>query len=78
MPRKKAAPTKETKVLKSKTKDVSIEELHPYDGFPYRLEYKDGNENRICHFETEGHRTKHITRYKLKTKEIKLSNKYDF
>jgi len=60
-----------------KWKEISQDELHPHEGFPYRLEYKDGNENRICHFECEDHRTKHITRYKLNPKTIRLNYKYD-
>ena len=51
---------------KPKRKTLSPEEMHPFTAFPYRLEYQDGNDTRICHFECEEHRTKHIQRYKLR------------
>jgi hypothetical protein len=40
--------------------------MHPFSAFPYRLEYKDGTDIRVCHFECEEHRDKHIQRYKLR------------
>ena len=52
-------------------------EEFPFDQFPWKLVYKDGSETRKCYFESESHRQKHIDRYKLKKKEIKLSYKYD-
>ena len=51
---------------KPKRKSISLEEMHPFPTFPYRLEYQDGNDTRICHFECEEHRIKHIQRYKLR------------
>ena len=60
-----------------KWKEIPLDELHPFEGFPYRLEYQDGNDRRTCHFECESHRTKHITRYKLNPKTIRLNYKYD-
>ena len=48
-----------------KRKELSYEEMFPYESFVYRLEYKDGTEHRVCHFQCEEHRTKHIERYKL-------------
>ena len=36
----------------------------PYEGFPYRLEYTDGKEERICWFMCEEHLQKYIERYK--------------
>jgi len=58
--RKSTAPGK----LKQKT--LPPEEMHPFSSFPYRLEYQDGTETKVCHFECEEHRTKHIQRYKLR------------
>ena len=52
-------------------------EEFPFDQFPWKLVYKEGNETRKCYFESESHRQKHIDRYKLKKKEIKLSYKYE-
>jgi len=36
----------------------------PYEGFPYRLEYTDGKEDRICWFTCQEHLQKHIDRHK--------------
>jgi hypothetical protein len=52
-------------------------EEFPFDQFPWKLVYKDGNETRKCYFESESHRQKHIDRYKLKKKDIKISYKYE-
>jgi hypothetical protein len=52
-------------------------EEFPFDQFPWKLVYKDGNETRKCYFESESHRQKHIDRYKLKKKDIKLSYKFE-
>ena len=49
-----------------KRKKLPIEELHPFSEFPFRLEYQDGKDQRICHFQCEDHRDKHIARYKLR------------
>ena len=49
-----------------KRKKLTPEELHPFPTFPYRLEYLDGTDRRICHFECEKHRNKHIKRYGFK------------
>ena len=56
-----------------KKKQLTQEELHPYVAFPYRLEYKDGTDTRICHFECEEHRAKHIQRYKLRKNKYTIS-----
>ena len=37
----------------------------PHSGFPFRLDYIDGKDKRICWFQCEDHFIKHITRYKL-------------
>ena len=58
-PRKKPEP-------KLKRKKLSQEEMHPFPTFPYRLEYQDGKDTRVCHFECEEHRDKHIKRYGLR------------
>jgi phage/plasmid primase-like uncharacterized protein len=57
---------KKSTTPKLKRKELSNEEMFPFESFIYRLEYKDGNETRICHFQCEEHRTKHIERYKLR------------
>ena len=62
-----------------KTEQVSrnMEEEFPFDQFPWKLVQKDGKETRKCYFQSEEHRKKHIDRYQLKKKDIKLSYKYD-
>jgi len=52
----------------------SNEDLHPFSTFPYRLEYMDGKEKRICHFQTEDHRTKHIKRYGLRKNKYTIND----
>jgi len=52
-------------------------EEFPFDQFPWKLVYTEGKETRKCYFESEAHRQKHIDRYKLKKKDIKLSYKYE-
>lgn len=56
-----------------KKKQLTQEEMHPYISFPYRLEYKDGTDIRICHFECEEHRKNHIQRYKLRKNKYTIS-----
>ena len=36
----------------------------PYEGFPYRLEYTDGKDEKVCWFMCEEHLQKHIDRHK--------------
>ena len=45
--------------------------LFPYELFVWRLEHG----TTICHFECEEHLQKYIDRYKLKVKDIKVSNR---
>lgn len=61
--KKKPAVKKEPIV---KRKDLPQEQMFPFEAFPFRLEYKDGTETRICHFTCDEHRTKLIERYKLR------------
>ena len=64
-PKTKAKPrTKKKPELKRKK--LSQEEMFPFESFPFRLEYQDGNDTRICHFQCEEHRDKLINRYKLR------------
>lgn len=66
-PKTKAKPKPRTKKKPElKRKKLSQEEMFPFESFPFRLEYIDGNDTRICHFECEEHRIKHIQRYKLR------------
>lgn len=59
-------PKKRKTTPRLKRKQLSPQEMHPFPTFPYRLEYKDGNDTRVCHFECEEHRDKHIQRYGLR------------
>ena len=52
-------------------------EEFPFDQFPWKLVYQDVKETRKCYFQTEDHRQKHVDRYKLKKKDIKLSYKFE-
>ncbi len=55
-------------------------EEFPFDQFPWKLVHKDGKDGkevRKCYFQSEEHRKKHIERYNLNKKDIKLSYKYE-
>ena len=71
-PKRKTTPKKPATTRKKpepkptfKRKERTPEQMFPYETFTYRLEYQDGTEHRVCHFQCEEHRTKHIERYKL-------------
>jgi len=51
---------------------MTDEELFPHTGFPIRLEYDEHAEHKICWFQCERHLEIHITRYKLKEKDITI------
>ena len=63
-----------TKKPTFKRKELPISELHPFSAFPFRLEYQDGKDKRVCHFECEQHRDKHIARYKLRKGSYVIDN----
>ena len=63
-----------TKKPTFKRKELPIGELHPFSAFPFRLEYQDGKDKRVCHFECEQHRDKHIARYKLRKGSYAIDN----
>ena len=72
-PKKPVATTKKPTTRKKpepkptlKRKEITPEEMFPFESMPFRLEYKDGTETRVCHFTCEEHRSKIIERYKLK------------
>lgn len=62
---------------KSKDSTEVLNEEFPFDQFPYKLVHKDGKETRKCYFQSEEHMKKHIDRYKLKKKDIKISYKFE-
>jgi hypothetical protein len=68
---------KKRKTTKPRRKKLSIEEMYPYNEFPYRLEYRDGNDNKVCYFQHKDHRTEHIKRHKLKKNQYFLDDKND-
>ena len=76
-----STPVKKPSVRKTATKkptfrrkELPISELHPFSAFPFRLEYQDGKDKRVCHFECEQHRDKHIARYKLRKGSYAIDN----
>jgi predicted amidophosphoribosyltransferase len=52
-----------------------VKEEFPHSGFPYRLEHKEGKDNKICFFQCEQHMKKYIERHKFKKKDYKSSVK---
>jgi hypothetical protein len=47
-------------------------ELFPYDKFGFRLEFGEGKNTTICWFECQEHLDKHLERYKLDKRTIKI------
>lgn len=60
-----------------KSNTAKVKEDFPHIGFPYRLEYMDGADKRICFFQCENHMEKHLVRHKLNRKTCKISVKED-
>ena len=75
-PKAKAKVTKPTKV--EQVKEINVEEEFPHSGFPYKLVHQDGNETRTCYFMNEAHLNKHIERYRLDRRKIKLLCRHDY
>ena len=74
--KKSPQPTK-TRSKTTSTKHVatysSDADKFPHYGFPYRLEYMDGKDKKICWFQCEDHFIKHVTRYHLNPKDYKAT-----
>jgi hypothetical protein len=49
---------------------TNTDDKFPHMGFPIRLEYQDGKEKKTCWFQCQNHLDKHLTRYKLKAKDV--------
>lgn len=58
-------------------KTSKVKEDFPHLGFPYRLEYMEGADKRICFFQCENHMEKHLVRHKLNRKTCKISVRED-
>jgi hypothetical protein len=54
-----------------------VKEEFPHSGFPYRLEHKEGKDNKICFFQCEAHMKKYLEKTKLKKKDYKISIKQE-
>lgn len=52
-------------------------EEFPYEDFPYKLVQTEGKETRTCYFMNKHHLDKHIERYRLDKRKIKVSYKFD-
>jgi hypothetical protein len=53
-------------------------ELFPHSNFGYRLEFKDGAENKICWFCNSAHIIKYMEKYKVDTKNSKIDIHPDY
>ena len=59
---------------KKKLVKLTQEELFPHSGFPYRLSYIDENKlTRLCWFQCEHHLTTHVSRYRITSGQIHVS-----
>jgi hypothetical protein len=69
-------------MIRSHILDTEYNIKFPYDTFPWRLEVNSDCHNirgiklTVCHFECEEHLQKYIDRYKLKSKDYEVSNRY--
>ena len=65
-PRKKPTTRKKPEPKPTfKRKELSQEQMIPYESIIYRMEYQDRKVHRLCHLQCEAHRTNHIELYKL-------------
>jgi hypothetical protein len=53
----------------------SIGEKFPYQNFTFRLEVKEGKDNKVCWFECQEHVNRFLDRHKLKKKDYTLTIK---
>ena len=51
---------------------TNTDDKFPHMGFPIRLEYQDGKEKKTCWFQCQNHLDKHLTRYKIKAKDVTI------
>jgi hypothetical protein len=54
---------------------ISTTEKFPYSTFSFRLDLKEGKENRVCWFECQAHVDKFIKKHNLKKKDYTLTIK---
>ena len=47
-------------------------EQFPYETFPIKLQVKEGKNTTVCFFQCDEHLQKHLERYKLDKKDIKI------
>lgn len=68
-------------MIRSTILNADYSSLFPHQTFPWRLEVNKDHHNvkgialTVCHFECEEHLQKYIDRYKLKSRDYKVSNR---
>ena len=68
-------------MIRSTILEPDFDVLFPYETFPWRLEVNKDYHNikgialTVCHFECEEHLQKYLDRYRLKSKDYKVSNR---
>lgn len=70
-PKKRGRP-KKTEIVKTKV-DPALPSGAFHEMFPFHLEHKEGKGVKHCYFQCEHHMDKHIERYKLDRRTIKIS-----
>jgi len=60
--------------IMAKQKQLTEKDLFPHETFPYRLEYTDHNEKKVCWFQSEWDLNKYLQRYNInkRNKDVKL------
>jgi hypothetical protein len=44
----------------------------PYENFPYKLQYNEGKDKKVCYFECKEHLDKYLVRHKIKKKDVNI------
>lgn len=52
---------------------IASTEKFPYPNFAFRIDMKEGKDNRVCWFECEEHVDRFVKRHKLKKKDYTLT-----
>ena len=62
--------------MAKRKKKLTVEEMFPHDGFPFRLEFPENGHNKICWFTHEVYLTKHINKYRIEGGKIDAAPGY--
>ena len=70
-------------MIRSRILEAKFNLQFPFETFPWRLEVNKDNHKMkgialtVCHFECKEHLERYLIRYDFKSKDVKISNRYD-